>query len=78
MDIQRAIEMLEYAQTFDEYSYGAIKIALDKGIEALEMKRNVIQILRSQLYDDKECLEKIMELVPDWRDTKYCKPSMEW
>lgn len=37
MDNYRAIEMLEYAQTaYDVCSYGAVKIAIDKALEALQ------------------------------------------
>lgn len=37
MDNYKAIEMLEYAQTaYDPCSYGAVKIAIDKALEALQ------------------------------------------
>ena len=39
MDTQRTIELLSYAQTFDNCNYGAIKIAIDKALEALEKQK---------------------------------------
>lgn len=78
MDTQRAIELLSYAQTFDEYNYGAIKIAIDKALEALE-KQKPKTVIEFGKYEFKcPCcnailgLEKEDILIYDMTPTKHC------
>lgn len=68
MDDYKAVELLNYAQSFDDCSFGAIKIAIDKGIEALKLKQKIIDIIRDTRFSDDECLEKIMKLVGIWHE----------
>lgn len=48
MENTRAIELLNYIQTFDGMDYGATKIALDKGIKALETVEKIKTIITEQ------------------------------
>ena len=51
MDTQRAIEMLEYAQTaYDPCSYGAVKIAIDKALEALRKQIPIEPLVWEEKY----------------------------
>lgn len=52
MDEYKAIELLNYIKTFDGCDYGATKIAIDKGIEALE-KQIPKKLLDTDKYDYK-------------------------
>lgn len=46
MENTKAIELLNYIQTFDGMDYGATKIALDKGIKALETMSKIAEIVK--------------------------------
>lgn len=80
MDNYKAIEMLEYAQTaYDPCSYGSVKIAIDKALEALR-KQIPQTIVESGKYGFKcPCcnvifgIEKEDILVFDMDPPKHCE-----
>ena len=78
MDTQRAIELLSYAQTFDNCNYGAIKIAIDKALEALE-KQKPKKVVKHGKYGFKcPCCNEVLGLeqedifVYDMEPPKHC------
>lgn len=48
MDNLRAIEILEYTSSFDEFKGNANGIALEKGIKALETIEKIKEIIREE------------------------------
>lgn len=47
MDDIKVIETLEYIKTFDEQSYGAHRIAVDKAIEAIKFNSRARELLKA-------------------------------
>ena len=79
MDSQKAIELLSYAQVaFDECSYGSIKIAIDKALEALEKQKpkRVVEFgkygFKCPCCNEDLGLEREDILIYDMTPPKYC------
>ena len=75
MTVERAIELLQHAQTFiDGCNYGEIKIALDIAIDALKMQNGLVgTYVGTPIVFCKDCAEydstyhrcKLLSEVPD-------------
>lgn len=79
MDNYRAIEMLEYAQSaYDPCSYGAVKIAIDKALEALQKQipKKVVEYgkygFKCPCCNEDLGLEKEEILIYDMIPPKHC------